>query len=478
VKSVCAVVLAAGVGKRMQSELPKVLHRVCWHPLVALVRSALREAGVERVITVVPPGDEAVRSALGPDTVFATQQQPLGTADAAKCALPALGDASAVLVLYGDVPLLTASTLKDLVSSHLKAPPRTGRWALSLLTAVVGDPAGYGRVVRDRATGAFRAIVEEVECTPDQASIAEINTGIYCFERSVFERYLPRVPLSKAKGEYYLSDLPRMLIAAGERVQAVAGQPDEILGINSREQLAAAEGVMRRRQTDRLMASGVTVVDPATTYVAPGVVVGKDTVIYPGSYLLPGSTAGRGCTIGPGAYLDAARLGDFVRVWYSTVEGSEVGDRCSIGPYAHLRPGTILRKDVRVGNFAEIKNSTIGAGGKISHHSYVGDADLGEGVNIGAGVVFVNYDGIRKYRTTVGDGAFIGCNANLVAPLTLGDRAYVACGSSLVKDVPAEALAIARPHQRNIPGWVRRRRAGTGGSRTDGKEEGKEEDRE
>lgn len=468
-RSVCAVVLAAGVGRRMRSRRPKVLHTVCWWPLAALVRESLRGAGIEHVVAVLPPDGGAVGDAFGDDTEFAVQERPLGTADATKCALPCLGDASTVLVLYGDTPLLTPETVTGLIAGHLAADPADRE--LTLLTAEIGDPTGYGRIVRDPATGTLLEIVEEAQCTPQQAAIREVNTGIYCFERRTLERCLPSVPLRSPPGEYYLTDLPAIVTARGGRVQTVPADPQEVLGVNSRAQLAAAERVLRRREAERLMASGVTVVDPDATYVAPGVSVGEDTVIHPNCFLLPGTAVGRECTLGPGAFLDAARLGDGVRVWYSTVERSEVGDGCEIGPYAHLRPGTVLAEQVRVGNFAEVKNSVVGSGTKVAHHSYVGDADVGEGVNVGAGAVFVNYDGIRKHRTRVADGGFIGCNANLVAPLVLGERAYVACGSSVTKDVPAEALAIARGHQRNVPGWVRRRHAGTGRKETGGREE-------
>lgn len=461
--SVCAVVLAAGLGKRMRSELPKVLHTVCWRPLATMVREVLREVGVEHVIAVVPPDGKAVREAFGAGTTFVVQQERLGTADAVRCALPSLGDAATVLVLCGDTPLLTAETIRAMIAEHLRPGSSGRRPGLTLLTAVVDDPAGYGRIVRDPSSGELQQIVEEAQCTPEQAAINEINSGIYCFERSVLERCLPEVRPRTPPGEYYVTDLAALVIAGGGLVQTVAADPAEVVGINSRSQLAAAEKLLRRREIERLMSSGVTVIDPEATYVAPGVRVGRDTVILPDSFLLPGTAVGRRCTIGPGAFLDAARLGDEVRTSYSTIEDSEVGDRCTVGPYAHLRPGTVLRQEVKIGNFAEVKNSTIGSGTKVSHHCYVGDADLGERVNVGAGAVFVNYDGVRKQRTVVGDGGFIGCNANLVAPLVVGERAYVACGSSVVNDVPAEALAIAREYQRNIPGWVSRRHAGTGG---------------
>ncbi len=454
--TICGVVLAAGQGKRMHSDLPKVLHCVGGRPMVSLVCDALRGAGVDRIVGVVSPGAQDVAQALGDGVTVVYQDNPQGTGDAARCAVPEVAADDIVVLVYGDTPLLQPETLRGLIGEHLREMRQPGGIGLSMVTAILSDPTGYGRIIRDDG-GQVVAIVEQGDCTPEQAQITEINSGIYCLSGRVMADCLPRLRRTNAQAELQLTDIVGMLIEDGQRVAAIPAAAEEVLGINSRDRLAEANAVFRRRRLDQLMQGGVTVVDPATTFVDAGVEVGQDTVIWPGSYLLAGTAVGRGCIIGPGAHLAGARIGERVRVWYSTVEDSEVGDDCTVGPYAHVRPDTVLGRGAKVGNFAEIKNSRVGEGTKVSHHSYVGDADLGADVNIGAGVVFVNYDGRRKHRTQVGDRAFIGCNVNLVAPVAVGRRAYIACGSSITADVPPGALAIARARQTSIEGWVERR---------------------
>jgi bifunctional UDP-N-acetylglucosamine pyrophosphorylase / glucosamine-1-phosphate N-acetyltransferase len=439
------------MGKRMRSSLPKVLHKVCGQPMCSLVRLALRQAGVEHVVAVVSPQGDAVRAALGPDTTFAVQPYPLGTGDAVRHALEEVAGARHVLVLYGDTPLLTPETIRALVDGHVSAAP-----AVTMLTAVVDDPTGYGRIIRD-PDGQPAAIVEQLECTPEQAQVNEINVGIYCFDRDALARYVPLLQARPPQHEHLLTDIVALVLRDGLQVKTLGADAREVSGVNSRQQLADAEAALRGREVRRLMDSGVTIADPRTTFVDFGVEVGEDTVILPNSYLLSGTVIGRGCSVGPGALLDGASIGDRVRVVFSTVEDSEVGPDCTIGPYAHLRPGSVLEGGVKVGNFAEVKNSRLGAGVKVSHHSYVGDADVGRDTNVGAGAVFVNYDGRDKHRTTVGDGAFIGCNVNIVAPVTVNEGAYLAAGSTITEDVPAQSLAIARQRQRVIIDWVGRR---------------------
>lgn len=448
---VSAAILAAGMGKRMRSALPKVLHQVCGQPMCSLVRQVLREAGIGHVVGVVSPRADAVRAALGPDTDFVVQPEPLGTGDAVRYALTHITNADHVVVLYGDTPLLRPETIQSLVRGHIEAGP-----AVTMLTAELDNPAGYGRVVRD-PEGRLLEIVEQLQCTPQQALIREANVGIYCLDRAVLAKYIPLLEAHPPQSEYLFTDVVGLALRDGLDVRTVAADAAEVSGVNSRHQLAEAEAVLCRREIRRLMDSGVTVVDPATTYVDHGVAVGADTVIRPNSYLLRGTTVGSCCIIGPGAYLDGARLADGARVIFSTVEDSCVGPDCTVGPYAHLRPGTVLERDVKVGNFAEVKNSRLGAGTKVSHHSYVGDSDVGRDTNVGAGAVFVNYDGRDKHRTTVGERAFIGCNVNLVAPVRVGDSAYIAAGSTITDEVPPESLAIARQRQRIIVNWVRRR---------------------
>ena len=453
---VAGLILAAGKGQRMRSDIPKVLHQVGGRPMVQFVVKALRDAGVDRVLAVVAPDAPEVEAALGDGVELVYQHERRGTGDAVRQALPALADDELVVILAADTPLLRGEMLANLVAEHEAISEVDPRVELTMVTAWQPDPTGYGRVLRNEFGGVV-GVVEQADCTPKQMDIKEISVVLYATTGRVLRRYLPHLSRDNAQGEYYLTQLVAMILAGGGRIETVSAKADEVLGINSRRQLAQANEVLRRRVLGDLMDAGVTLIDPAATYVAAGVTVGRDTTIWPGCYLLDGTVVGDGCTIGPNAHLGGARLGDRVTVHYSMIEGSEVGDDCVVGPYAHIRPGTRLAAGVRVGNYAEVKNSTVGPKTKIPHHSYVGDADIGAGVNVGAGAVFVNYDGRAKHRTVVADGAFIGCNANLVAPISLGAKAYIACGSAVTDDVPAGALAVARARQRNSLGWVDRR---------------------
>lgn len=426
------------------------------------VLEAVRDAGLRRAVVVTGYQAAAVRAAvegarevLQPlDVGFAHQPEQRGTGDAAARALEGQAEAGTVLVLYADTPLVQSAEVAGLVRAHAGSGA-----AATLLTARVPDPRGYGRIVRDRA-GRVRAVVEERDATPAERGIDEINTGIGCFEAAALRSALARCRPANAQGEVYLTDAVAMLAAEGLAVQTVsAADAESVLGVNDRRGLAHAEARLRTRTLERWMDQGVTVVDPRTTYVEDDCVLAPDTVLWPMTVIRAGSRVGRGCQLGPGAHVEASELGDGVRVWYSVVEGSRVGAGCRIGPFSHLRPGTELDERVEVGNFAELKNARVGAGTRQHHHSYVGDADLGRQVNVGAGVITVNYDGARKHRTRVGDGAFLGCNANLVAPVEVGAGGYVAAGSTVTEAVPADALAIARARQVVKPGWAARRRA-------------------
>jgi len=466
------VVLAAGQGKRMRSAVPKVLHKVGGLTMVNHVCDALRAVPADQVVVVLSPQSPEVRDVLPPDVLIVWQDEPLGTGDAARRALPEIAADDVVLIVCADTPLLRSATLQDLVRRHLAATAASPSVGLSLLSAVVDDPTGYGRIIRDGA-GQVVAIVEQGDLKGEQRSLREVNAGIYCLEGRILHRYLHQLQPGNSQGEYLLTDVVQLAIAGGNSVVAITAPEAEVIGVNSRDRLAVAEAIHRRRKLEDLMAAGVTVVDPAATYVDAGVSIGCDTILWPQTFILGECSIGKGCQIGPGAHLVGTRIGDRVRVQYSMVEMSEVGDDCVIGPYAHLRPNTRLGAQVSVGNYAELKNTSVGRGTKIHHHSYLGDAEVGVGVNIGAGVVTVNYDGNSKHSTAIGDGAFIGCNANLVAPIVIGERGYVACGSSLTDDVPPGALAIARARQTVIAGWVDRRfgprqgHAGTGGSTED-----------
>jgi bifunctional UDP-N-acetylglucosamine pyrophosphorylase / glucosamine-1-phosphate N-acetyltransferase len=445
-----AVVLAAGQGTRMKSKLYKVLHPVCGKPMVQHVVDTLASMRVEDVIVVVGHGADAVRSTLGERVTYALQKEQLGTAHAVQQAVPFLqAKEGTTFILYGDVPLLSEETLTALLRYHEEQQA-----AATVLTAVVPDPTGYGRIVRSE-TGEVLRIVEHKDATPSERAIREINTGIYCFDNQKLLKALAQVKNDNAQGEYYVTDCIGILRQAGEKVAAFeAVDPDETMGVNDRAQLAEAEAYMRRRIAVRHMKNGVTIVDPASTYIEADVVIGADTVIQPGTFLRAGTTIGADCVIGPQADLTNVQVADRVTISYSVMVDARVEADSTVGPFAYVRPGTEIGPSVKIGDFVELKNAKIGKGTKVPHLSYVGDAEIGEGVNIGCGTITVNYDGAVKHKTVVMDGSFIGCNTNLVAPVTVGQNAYVAAGSTITQDVPDEALAIARERQVNKPGYA------------------------
>jgi len=434
----------------MKSKLYKVLHPVCGKPMVQHVVDTLASMRVEDVIVVVGHGADAVRSRLGDRVTYALQKEQLGTAHAVQQAVPFLqAKEGTTFILYGDVPLLSEETLTALLRYHEEQQA-----AATVLTAVVPDPTGYGRIVRSE-TGEVQAIVEHKDATPEERAIREINTGIYCFDNQKLLKALAQVKNDNAQGEYYVTDCIGILREAGEKVAAFeAVDPDETMGVNDRSQLAEAEAYMRKRIAVRHMKNGVTIVDPASTYIEADVVIGADTVIQPGTYLRAGTTIGADCVIGPQADLSNVQVADRVTISYSVMVDARVEADSTVGPFAYVRPGTEIGPSVKIGDFVELKNAKIGKGTKVPHLSYVGDAEIGEGVNIGCGTITVNYDGAVKHKTVVMDGSFIGCNTNLVAPVTVGQQAYVAAGSTITQDVPDEALAIARERQINKPGYA------------------------
>lgn len=445
------LILAAGHGTRMKSGLLKVLHPVMGVPMVSLVVDALREAGIDRPTVVIGYQGERVRTTLGDVADYVRQEEQRGTGHAVSAASERLADCRDVLVVNGDVPLVTADMLRRLMRRH-----RDSGAAATLLTAVMDDPTGLGRVVRDE-NGDLVNIVEEADASHAEAAITEINTAIACFRVEALLEALPLIRPDNVQGEYYLPDVFPLLHDRGRTVQTVqAADIRSVLGVNTRQELAEVTDILRHRIIEALMDRGVTVMDPSTTWIYPEVEVGCDTVIYPFTTIETGCRIGSQCTIGPMSHLIDARLGDDVSIWYSVVTESTLGDGVTVGPYAHLRPGNELADGVKVGNFAELKNSRIEKGTKIPHHSYVGDADIGEGVNVGAGTITVNYDGRNKHRTVIGDGAFIGCNSNLIAPLTVGRGGLVAAGSTINRDVPPDSLAVARNRQENKEGAARR----------------------
>lgn len=446
-EGVVAVILAAGEGKRMRSDLPKVLHRVAGRTLIEHVLTAVEGAGIQEIILVIGHGGEMVQSYLGPRYKYAWQKRQLGTGHALAQAQKLASKASTLLVLCGDTPLLRPSTLATLIKAHQEEGA-----AASLLVACLEDPTGYGRVVRD-SYGRVERIVEEKDADKEVKAIKEINSGTYCFSASLVWPALEEIKPLNAQGEYYLTDIIELFCLRGEKVQAVeCADPQEILGVNDRVDLARAAQVLRRRINEELMLKGVTIVDPATTFIDAGVEVGRDTVLLPFTFLEGKTSIGSRCTIGPQTTVKDSSIGEETSISYSVIWGSIVGSRCQIGPFAYLRPGTILADRVKVGDFVEIKASRVGEDSKVPHLTYLGDAEVGKNVNIGAGTITCNYDGHQKWTTIIGDGAFIGSNTNLVAPVEVGEKALIGAGSTITKNVPAGALALARAQQVNFPG--------------------------
>ena len=434
-RALAVVVLAAGQGKRMQSRLAKVLHEVAGRPMLAYPLELAEALGPERLVVVVGRDGERVREAFTGRATFALQAERRGTGHAVMQARDALdGFAGDVLILYGDTPLLRVETLQRM--RQVKAERRV---ELLILSALEPLP---GRIVRD-AAGRVTRIVETPDATPEELRIQEGNTGTYLVDADFLWKALDQVDDRNAQREIYLTDVVRIAVREGRPLDALPlADAEEALGVNSRAELARAAAVMRRRIAERLMADGVTLIDPEATYLDADVQVGRDTVIEPG------------CVIS-----GATRIGERCRIKaHSVIEASELGDDVAVGPCAHLRPGTRLGSRTRIGNFVEVKNSRLGPGVKADHLSYIGDADVGAGASFGCGSVVVNYDGVEKHRTRVEERAFIGCNANLVAPVVIEENAFVAAGSTVTESVPKDALAVARARQRNVSGWRLRRK--------------------
>ena len=448
------VVLAAGKGTRMKSALPKVLHEAAG---LSLIEHVLRVAAPlnPRSITIIVGHEAArVRKAVAerPGLAFASQEPQLGTGHAVLQAEPLLRGASGtVVILSGDVPLLRPETLAALITKH-----QDSRAAATVLTARVPDPTGYGRIVRQ--AGAISAIVEHRDATEEQRRIDEINSGIYAFEVSTLFDALKDIGSSNAQGEYYLPDLVTIYRSRGRVVETVtAADPAEILGVNSRKELADVGAILRARRNDALMESGVTIVDPASAFIGPDVTIGRDTTIHPGVYLEGRTAIGSHCVIHSGVRIVDSQIDDEVVINnFCLITDSRVERGARVGPFAQLRPQSVVGEDAHVGNFVELKKTTMGRGSKANHLAYLGDATIGEKVNVGAGTITCNYDGVAKHPTVIEDGAFIGSDSQLIAPVKIGKGAYVAAGSSITRDVPPDALAIARGQQVNKDGWVSR----------------------
>jgi bifunctional UDP-N-acetylglucosamine pyrophosphorylase/glucosamine-1-phosphate N-acetyltransferase len=454
------VVLAAGKGTRMRSARPKVLHRVAGRPLILHVLATARALTPRSTTVVVGYEADALTRALAgqPDLRFVVQEPQLGTAHALLITAASLKSARGTLVLLsGDVPLLSVQTLKSLVDRHSS----TGA-AATVVTALMDDPRGYGRIVRsDRSSGEQIArIVEDKDATPAEREIREINSGIYAFALEGLFDAVRSIASENAQQEYYLPDLVAIYRQRGRKVETITvSNPDEIRGVNSRSELAAVSTIVRHEKTTELMASGVTIEDPATAYIDGEATIGPDTILHPGVFIEGRTTIGSACEIHSGARIVDSQIGDRVTVLnHCVINNSRVASDASVGPFAHLRNDVDVGEGARVGNFVEMKKAVLGAGSKAGHLAYLGDATIGAKVNIGAGTITCNYDGTKKNQTVIGDGAFIGSDTQLIAPVTVGKGAYVGSGSTIREDVPADALAVSAGKQRNIEDWAKNRK--------------------
>jgi bifunctional UDP-N-acetylglucosamine pyrophosphorylase/glucosamine-1-phosphate N-acetyltransferase len=444
-----AVILAAGKSTRMKSKTPKPLHALLGKPLVHYAIDAARSAGAARIIVVVGHCAERVQAALGDECEFALQETQQGTGHAVQMAEPLLSRwKEPIVVLPGDAPLITPNLIRNLVDEHVRSSS-----AATLLTALMDDPGAYGRIIRDPESGRVCGIVEARDATGEQLQIAEIGTSVYAFEPALLFESLGRVRPNNVQGEYYLTDVVSLLADAGHRLSAVVSEDSDIVrGVNSRLELIDLAHVLQKRVHRAHLLAGVTIVDPATTFIEADVKIGQDTVVHPFSIISGVTDIGEDCQIGPGARISDSRIGNGVAIRDSYVTASEVGDDSRIGPYANLRPGNIIGRGVKVGDFVELKKATLEDGVSAGHLAYLGDATIGARTNVGAGVITCNYDGANKLPTVVGDDAFLGSNVTLVAPVTVGDEAFIAAGSVITGDVEPGALAFGRARQVNKEG--------------------------
>lgn len=447
-----AIILAAGKGTRMKSKLYKVLHPVCGKPMVEHIINRVTETQPDEVITIVGHGAEMVKEQLGDRSEYALQAEQLGTGHAVLQAEPFLkGKKGTTLVISGDTPLLTSETLNNLFEYH-----QGKNASATILTAHAEDPTGYGRIIRDHV-GIVEKIVEQKDASLEEARIQEINTGTYCFDNELLFDALSKLDTDNAQGEYYLTDIIEILKSEGKNVAAYMTKDfEESLGVNDRIALAKANQIMRQRINTQHMVNGVSFIDPAATYIDDGIVIGAETIIEPGVYLKGKTIIGENCLITSNSQIVDSTIEDDVTIKTSVIEESIVRKGADVGPYAHLRPLADIGEKAHVGNFVEIKKAEIGEGTKVGHLTYVGDATLGKEINVGCGVVFVNYDGKNKHHTTVGDNSFIGSASNLIAPVTIGEGAFIAAGSTINQDIPADAMGIARARQVNKEDYAKK----------------------
>lgn len=447
-----AVVLAAGQGTRMKSSLYKVLHPIAGRPMVLHVIDQLKSLQLNKTTTVVGYGAEDVTSIIGEKSEYVTQEEQLGTGHAVMQAEELLGSLEGTtLIVCGDTPLITGKTYEALIQHHESSGAKA-----TILTTNAPNPTGYGRVIRNEDNEVER-IVEESDATESERRIQEINTGTYCFDNRALFEALQNVSNDNAQGEYYLTDVIEILKHREEKVEAyLTFDYDETIGINDRVALAKAETIFKSRVNEQHMRNGVTIIDPDNCYIGPNVIIEQDVTIYPGTMITGKTTIKSKATIGPNTEIQNSTIGEETSIRQSVVIDSKVGNHVKVGPYAHLRPETDLEDEVRVGNFVELKNASLGKGSKASHLSYIGDAQVGSNVNFGCGTITVNYDGVKKHETVIKSDAFIGCNTNLIAPVTIGEGAFTAAGSTITKDVPDHALSVARSKQVNKENYALR----------------------
>ena len=445
----CALILAAGQGKRIKSDLPKVLHKVCGKEMVNHVIDTLRKGNVEDINVIIGKGAELVKENTKSRNVsYSLQEEQLGTGHAVKCAIDFLKNKKGTVAVFnGDSPLIQEETIKELFKAHKES----GNSA-TILTSILDDASGYGRIIRNE--NEVLKIVEHKDCNEEELKVKEINSGMYCFEIESLVECLDNLSNNNSQGEYYLTDVIGMMKEKNQKVGALVINHEETLGVNSRVQLAEVEAILRKRINNKHLENGVTIIDPNTTYIGIDVEIDQDTIIYPGNVLEGNTVIGKNCMLYPNSRINNSVIGEDVEIQSSVILESEIGNNTTVGPFAYIRPQSVIGKNVRIGDFVEIKKSTIGNNTKVSHLTYVGDAEVGEGCNFGCGTVTVNYDGKNKNKTIIGNNSFIGCNTNLISPVIVEDNTYIAAGSTITNNVKSGDLAIARAKQRNIEGWV------------------------
>lgn len=448
----CSLILAAGQGKRINSNLPKVLHKVCGKEMVNHVIDTLRKTNVDDINVIIGKGAELVKTNTESRVVtYSMQEEQLGTGHAVKCAVDFLkGKKGTVAVFCGDAPLIKEDTINRMFDEHL-----INENSATILTSILDDATGYGRIIR--SGDEVLKIVEHKDCNEEELKVKEMNAGVYCFDIKSLLESLEKLSNSNAQGEYYLTDVIGILKEENHRVGAVITDYEETMGVNSRVQLSQVEAILRNRINTKHMENGITLIDPSSTYIGADVQIGKDTIIYPGNVIEGNTIIGENCILYPNSRINNSVIENNVEIQSSVILQSRIGNNTTVGPFAYIRPESVIGNDVRVGDFVEIKKSIIGDNTKVSHLTYIGDAEVGENCNFGCGTVTVNYDGKNKNKTIIGNNSFIGCNTNLISPVTVEDNTYIAAGSTITNDVKEGELAVARAKQRNIKDWVTKR---------------------